>query len=63
MKILLILLLLCLVSIFIPHNDKPYNFSWHFRVLGAITYIYFLGYMLYLLGYFILWTFNKLLTI
>ena len=27
MYILLILLILCVISIFIPHNDKKYNFS------------------------------------
>ena len=47
MNILLILLMLCVVSIFIPHNDKKYNFSWHFRFLSTITLVYFIGWVFY----------------
>jgi hypothetical protein len=42
MKVLLILLILCVVSVHIPHNNKKYNFSWHFRFLTTITLIYFI---------------------
>jgi hypothetical protein len=43
----MILLILSIISLFIPHNDKKYNFSWYFRVLSTFTYIYMFGYILY----------------
>jgi hypothetical protein len=43
----LILLILSVVSLFIPHNDKKYNFSWHFRLLSTFSYIYAFGYVFY----------------
>jgi hypothetical protein len=52
MNIFLMLLLLCVISIFIPHKDKKYNFSWHFRLLSTITLMYFIG-----------WYLHKLITI
>jgi hypothetical protein len=45
--ILMTLLILCVVSVFIPHNDKKYNFSWHFRFLIIITLAYFISLFLY----------------
>jgi hypothetical protein len=43
MYIFLILLMLCGISLFIPHKDKKYNFSWHFRLLSSLTIIYVIG--------------------
>jgi hypothetical protein len=47
MTILLILLGLCTISVFIPHNDKVYNFSWHSRLLLTLTTVYLIGYGVY----------------
>jgi hypothetical protein len=51
MTILLILLGLCIISVFIPHNDKVYNFSWHTRLLFTLTTIYFISYVVYSITY------------
>jgi Ca2+/Na+ antiporter len=42
MKTLIILLGICVISLFTPHHDKKYNFSLHFRLLSAYTFIYFI---------------------
>ena len=47
MKILIILVLLSVVSVFIPHNDKKYNLSWHSRALLTATIFYFIGWLIY----------------
>jgi hypothetical protein len=47
MKILIILIILSVISIFIPHKSKHYNLSWHARLLCSSTYIYLIGYLLY----------------
>jgi hypothetical protein len=47
MKILVILLLLSVVSIFIPHRGKKHNLSWHSRTLVTTTLVYFIGWLIY----------------
>jgi hypothetical protein len=47
MEILITLIILSVISLFIPHNDKKYNFSWHFRLLITLSLIYGCGYVLY----------------
>ena len=47
MKILIILLSLCVISVFIPHNSKKYNFSWYSRILFTTTSIYFICWAIY----------------
>ena len=49
MNIFLTLIIFCIISLFIPHNDKKYNFSWHFRLISSITFFYFLGWFMYII--------------
>jgi hypothetical protein len=44
---LIILTILSVISIFIPHNDKEYNFSWHSRLIVTFSFIYLFLYLLY----------------
>jgi hypothetical protein len=46
MKVLVILIVMSLISIFIPHKSTKYNFSWYSRLLLTITFIYVVGYWL-----------------
>jgi hypothetical protein len=47
MQILIMLIILSIISIFIPHNDKEYNFSWHSRLIITLTLFYTILYFLY----------------
>jgi len=47
MEILITLIILSVISLFIPHNDKKYNFSRHFRLLISFTIIYLIFWGIY----------------